>query len=526
MKNKKCNSFDVRSTSLNGKLVKEYKNFSEKLDYFYKQGGTDIDLINCVHQISYDFLEPLLDYMLQSRDKFKNAQDQYEFSALYYANLRPLPKSYIQKLQQAQFTEKMPLGFSVMHYQDYSYYYHGENQKTSVVFLGHDKDGAVDINAAHVLFYKGYNVLCIDARVENIRIDRVYEIVYLYSHKKIDLFYIGSHGTESALKTNMHTLPILGYREVKQTQVDIDVEIINYEENAINTATFLTGFAYASSGYTPFFINLLWGWKSFFFPNPNPIKAIVASCNAQLSAHDVREALPQNSEILILGENQYLNGKQHVHHITNLAMIGTFDKLALDNSLSDNISLKKFSDAYTTSIDKHTFGAPYYIFIGGHTFWGTPSTKEFSCLTAFDSYYKVGHQNEQMKLQVIKDFCGNSKECFITTKAYMDIIFSAKNKAQELISMRDLKSNDYADILTVACNFGYMQPNPPLEKMWTKEYVHLKCSNVYNAIESVTLYLYERSYCYYTDVAYPYIRDFYEDVVSYVYGENEKKDEL
>lgn len=459
MKREICNRFNIISTSINGQVVAQYNTFLEKLNYFNQQGGNDNDLINFVYQISHGLLKDLFHYMKDNVGRYKDQVDLFGFSALYYYNLRPISISAKSDLKSLGFKEVCPDRYKVEHFKSYSYYSHNEGTKsTAFVFLGKDKTGALDVNAVHVLFMKGYNVISVDARISNIQLKEVYNIVYQHSDEDISLFYIGSHGAESVLRKNMHALPILGYNEERK-ETNGNVVTTFSIKDSISATKFIRGISYTADGY-PSWISKIFIDTPWFFPAGKKINVFLASCNGQLSVFDTKYVLAEGSEILILGENHCVNGIRHIHHVTNQDEINLLDSIARDNSIT-KIDLKTLMDAYLTSVsvEDHIAGSPYYLKIIGHKLWGTPITKEFSCLTVL------------------------------------------KEKTKEIITMRQEKNQEYIKLLALACNHGYNQSEPMLEDMWTKEYIKKVTMVIQQDVEETRKIVYGNIW-YYGNILY------------------------
>ncbi|MHC0449250.1 MAG: hypothetical protein ACRY3E_04055 [Candidatus Lariskella arthropodorum] len=243
----------------------------------------------------------------------------------------------------------------------------------------------------------------------------------------------------------MHTIPILGHDEKLQYR-DGTLEITNYVKDSINTANFIRGLSYAASGYsakiTSFLIDMPW-----FFPAGKKINVLLASCNGQLAAFDTKYILEAGSEILILGENHYVQGNQHIVHVTNQDEINMLDYIA-HNKISD-ISIANLMRVYLFSIKDAGVGAPYYMKVMGHKLWGEPITKEFSCLT----------------------------------------VLCAETEA--MIYMRKEKNQDYIKLLTAACQNGLNQPEPALEEMW--RVYRIDCVNFLEPLNSTIKFDYKMS---------------------------------
>ncbi|WP_236870127.1 hypothetical protein [Candidatus Bandiella numerosa] len=424
MKAHACASFNVMSTSVNGNVVATYDTFEQKINYFYHQGGTDRDLINCVYQIHGSLLQALYKHITNNSHGYKDTTDFFGFSALYYFHLRPIAKEQILHLESIGFREKYPSYYKVEHFDLHSFYSHvGKNTKTAIVFLGKDESGAVDINAVHAIFTKGYNVISIDARFSNIYYHDVYKIAYQYSKQDIELLYISSHGNESSLRVHLHTIPILGHDE-SITSVNGNIETTYYARDSINTATFIKGISYAANGYWPFFASFLTEVPTFGLYGKE-LEIVLSSCDAQLSSFDTKSILAPGSRVFIIGENHYV----HDQHIVVRAR--DQDDIRMLDSLGNNfeLSAKSFLKAYLNSIDV-TSPAPYYMEIYGHTLLGRPILNEFSCLTVKESN--------------------------------LDLIIKFRE---------DSKNNEYIDLLNDSCEFGFRNEEPNLENLWTKEFL-------------------------------------------------------
>ncbi|MHC0448618.1 MAG: hypothetical protein ACRY3E_00755 [Candidatus Lariskella arthropodorum] len=165
MKATKCDSFNVISTSINGLITARYDTFSEKLNYFYKQGGTEIELITCVSQIRHELLNDTYEHIRINHSLYKDKVDSFGFSALYYFKLRPIGISNISALEKLGFKELYPNAYKIYHLKNHSYYSHSTGRaKVVFVFLGYDETGAVDVNAVHTFFMRGFDVILVDAR--------------------------------------------------------------------------------------------------------------------------------------------------------------------------------------------------------------------------------------------------------------------------------------------------------------------------------------------------------------------------
>ncbi len=419
----KCSFFDVISSSVNGNIVARYETFDQKLDYFYSHGGSDTDLISCIYRINHKFLDDLYAHFERNSAKYTESVDQGGFSALYYFRLRPITKDNIWHLIDLGFKEIYPSVYKVDHFESYfhSYYHHTDpSNKVALVFLGHDLTGAVDINAVHSLFLGGYDVVAVDARNDNINLIDVYAIAYRYSEKNIELLYIASHGTESSLRGNMHTIPILGHDE-QIVSVNGNIETTRYTEDAINTATFISGISYAASGYTGFLSNIFTKF-SVFLPAGKKLNIVLCSCNAQLAGFDAKHILASGSDVLIIGENHYVNGKHYIHHSTDQ------DEIKMLDHLYFRPGIEPFMESYLESMNGIDSPAPYYLKVYGYTVFGTPIVKEFSCLTVEQTSY--------------------------------------------LLALRESgNDHEYRLALKKACNDGLKSPEPNLEDLWTKEYL-------------------------------------------------------
>lgn len=476
-----CDIFNIVSTTVNGKITAEYRTFEEKLKYFYQQGGTDTYFINCIYQISNSLALDMFNYVKNNVDRFNDKIDNFGFSALYYLKLRPTSKSDISTLEKLGFREIYPTSYKVRHFEKFSEYFHEKDTgKTAVVFLGNDTTGAVDINAVHTLFIKGYDVISIDARENNIELNEVYSIISQYYQKDISLFYVASHGTESTLRHNMHTIPILGCSE-KVTEHLYDKTVVYYTDNVINTATFARGLSYAAKGHYGWVANLLTKLP-YFFHTGKEIDLFLASCNGQLARYDLKYSLPKNSQVLILGENQFINGVKYIKHVTDRNEIDLLDMIVSNDTLN-TADLKSIMNAYTKSIVEHGTASPYYMKIVGHKLWGSPITKEFSCLTVLEE------------------------------------------KTEELLKLREEKDNRYSELLTYACNYGYEMEDPILENMMTKEMVKNITIMAYNYTKPIIEEIY-KVMSYVGDSLYEGIKHYGNETINYMSGGKHDENDL
>ncbi len=158
----KCDLFNIVSTSINDVVVERYETFDQKLGYFYRNGGTDLDLISCVRKINHKFLSDIYNHFEQNSLKYSRNVDSDGFSALYYFRLRPINEDKIWRLIDLGFEEIYPSAYRVDHFENYfhSYYHHANpSDKVAFVFLGRDSTDALDVNVVHSLLLTGYDVI-------------------------------------------------------------------------------------------------------------------------------------------------------------------------------------------------------------------------------------------------------------------------------------------------------------------------------------------------------------------------------
>lgn len=279
----------------------------------------------------------------------------------------------------------------------------------------------------------------------------------------------------------MHAISILGHKEEITQPIDSIWKLFKYLDGRlpskyivdhINTASFIKGLSYAASGYSAeMSIFLIQSMPWIFFPAGKKMNVLLASAHGQIAASHAKYALPEGSEILILGEDHYIKDNQYIVYLNQQNIIDIFDYI-MNNKIHD-ISITNLTKIYLISAQDLYPASPYYMKVISHKLWGEPITKEFSCITAL-------HQ-----------------------------------KTEEMITMREEKDHNYIKLLATACENGFNQPEPVLEEMWTIEYI--KTTTIYHFIKMVEKDVEEAREVVYGNI-WHYCSYFYTTLHDYILG--------
>ncbi len=259
---------------------------------------------------------------------------------------------------------------------------HKNSNKKALVIYGYDHNGFSKGNTAEVnLFYKGYDVLVIDARNQYISLSSLPKIIQETNYFNLDLIYLNMHGNR-------------GYF--------ISDTILNLNKQS----------AYVKVAASELFKIIM---RTI---NNVPIKVIIVSCHSQLFSHKALNILPNKSEILMLGEDQKIDTKEYIFNSYRSYAL-KFNEILLEQK---DLNLRKIiakSHYYHNNLHVHEEQPDYGFFHPSHTYgmigrcnFRTPvnfSKKDLKELllktTKFEVISEVTeYLNEQNKEEDIKEY--------------------------------------------------------------------------------------------------------------------------